>query len=152
MSIVAHAQQRIIGGSTANITERPYQAAVFVDGDFEGGGVIISNRWILTAAHVVDGHSYSDIEVYFGSTNLNNASSVTARRVIVHEDYNDDLQTQDIALIELHLYLLVQPDKLSRCLQKLILLEEQLLLFPDGDDVSGLTQIPNLCRNYTSQM
>ena len=101
MSIVAHAQQRIIGGSTANITERPYQAAVFVDGDFEGGGVIISNRWILTAAHVVDGHSYSDIEVYFGSTNLNNASSVTARRVIIHEDYNDDLQTQDIALIEL---------------------------------------------------
>lgn len=53
MSMVVHAQQRIIGGSAVNITERPYQAAVFVNGTFNGGGVIISNRWILTAAHVV---------------------------------------------------------------------------------------------------
>ena len=68
MSMVVHAQQRIIGGSAVNITERPYQAAVFVNGTFNGGGVIISNRWILTAAHVVAGlyDSYSDVKVYTG--------------------------------------------------------------------------------------
>lgn len=68
MSMVAYAQQRIIGGSAVNVTERPYQAAVFVNGIFNGGGVIISNRWILTAAHVVAGlyDSYSDVKVYTG--------------------------------------------------------------------------------------
>ncbi len=44
MSIVTHAQQRIIGGSAVNITERPYQVAVLINGTFTGGGVIIGNK------------------------------------------------------------------------------------------------------------
>ena len=104
MSMVAYAQQRIIGGSAVNVTERPYQAAVFVNGIFNGGGVIISNRWILTAAHVVAGlyDSYSDVKVYTGYTNLNNATNpIPARNIISHRLYNPVSQTQDIALIEL---------------------------------------------------
>ncbi len=31
LSIVVQAQQRIIGGSTANITERPYQVAIYAN-------------------------------------------------------------------------------------------------------------------------
>ena len=44
------AQLKIIGGSAVDITQRPYQAAIFVNGQFNGGGVILNNQWILTAA------------------------------------------------------------------------------------------------------
>lgn len=50
---VANAQLRIIGGSAVDISQRPYQAAIFINGTFAGGGVIISPYYILTAAHVV---------------------------------------------------------------------------------------------------
>lgn len=85
LSIVVQAQQRIIGGSTANITERPYQAAIYVNGTFNGGGVIIGSRWILTAAHVVRNQSADKIQIYTGYTNLNNATTRSAaKRVIIH--------------------------------------------------------------------
>lgn len=66
------AQQRIIGGSAVDISQRPYQAAIFIDGQFAAGGVIINNQWILTAAHVVHNRSVSSITVSTGYTNLNN--------------------------------------------------------------------------------
>lgn len=100
MSIVTHAQQRIIGGSAVNITERPYQVAVLINGTFTGGGVIIGNKWILTAAHVVNGRSASQIQICSGHTNLNNADRSSVRRIIINEDYFDD-ETSDIALLEL---------------------------------------------------
>lgn len=72
-----HAQQKIIGGSAVDISQRPFQAAVFIDGNFSGGGVIINNQWILTVAHVTkraDGSlaPVSSIKVSTGYTNLNN--------------------------------------------------------------------------------
>lgn len=50
------AQQRIIGGYTVDISDRPFQAFVACNNGNRynvGGGVIISPQWILTAAHVV---------------------------------------------------------------------------------------------------
>lgn len=63
---ILHAQQRIIGGSAVDISQRPYQAAIFTDGEFNGGGVILNNQWILTAAHVINGYSASSISVCTG--------------------------------------------------------------------------------------
>lgn len=44
LCISIHAQQRIIGGSAVDISQRPYQAAIFIDGQFAAGGVIINNQ------------------------------------------------------------------------------------------------------------
>lgn len=97
-----HAQQKIIGGSPVDITQRPYQAAVFVNGTFNGGGVIIADQWILTAAHVVKGYSASAITVSTGYTNLNNDTRrSTVSEVIIHADYNPTSIVNDIALIKL---------------------------------------------------
>lgn len=49
-------QERIIGGYAVDISQRPFQAAVYTNYNNPysfGGGVIISNEWIITAAHVV---------------------------------------------------------------------------------------------------
>lgn len=99
-----HAQQRIIGGSAVDISQRPYQAAIFANGEFIAGGVIINNQWILTAAHVVHNRSTSSITVSTGYTNLNNdpaRSSVS--QIYKHPSYiySNDPVPYDIALIKL---------------------------------------------------
>lgn len=45
--------QRIIGGSEAPQHTIPWQTMLSVDGQ-RAGGMVISDRWILTAAHVLD--------------------------------------------------------------------------------------------------
>lgn len=42
---------RIIGGQTVDITDFPYQTALFLSNSYRCGGIIISEKWILTAAH-----------------------------------------------------------------------------------------------------
>ena len=87
-SVKLMAQLRIVGGSAVDISQRPYQAAVFVDGVFNGGGVIISSRYILTAAHVVNGYSSSRIRVSVGHTNLNlDYNRLNVSKINVHEKY-----------------------------------------------------------------
>lgn len=101
-TVYSFSQERIIGGTTANITDRPYQAAIFINGQFNGGGVIVGNKWILTAAHVVYGRSASSITVSTGYTNLNDDNDRSSvRNVIVHE-YYPETNIYDIALLELN--------------------------------------------------
>lgn len=89
-SIIVNAQLRIIGGSAVDISQRPYQAAVFINGLFNGGGVVISPYHILTAAHVVcyEGTTSpipaSSIEVSVGCTNLYYCSKRSVQSVTVH--------------------------------------------------------------------
>lgn len=100
IGVSSYAQQRIIGGSAIDISQRPFQAAIFIDGKFSGGGVIINNQWILTAAHVTqraDGSSApaSSIKASTGYTNLNNDTQKSSvSQVIRHSN-------ADIALVKL---------------------------------------------------
>lgn len=45
---------RIVGGSTATRNQFPYQVALIINNSGFCGGSIISNTWVLTAAHCVD--------------------------------------------------------------------------------------------------
>ncbi|XP_049794563.1 transmembrane protease serine 9-like [Schistocerca nitens] len=51
---------RIIGGSSANIANYPWQLSFQYGGSHICGASIISSNWALTAAHCVDGMSLSD--------------------------------------------------------------------------------------------
>lgn len=106
MSLLA--QSRIIGGYPVNISQRPYQAAINVNGSFNGGGVIINSEWILTAAHVVRDannvtYSPNKVTVCTGYTDLLQSyiPVTSVSQIIVHPDYNPSTFTDDIALIKL---------------------------------------------------
>lgn len=91
---ILHAQQRIIGGQSIDISEAPYQVAIFADNSF-GGGVIINNQWILTAAHVVRNISMSSIDISMGYTNpRSDMNRCKVSQVILHNE-------GDIALLKL---------------------------------------------------
>ena len=46
---------RIVGGIEATPHSWPHQVALFIDDMYFCGGSLISNEWVLTAAHCMDG-------------------------------------------------------------------------------------------------
>lgn len=104
VTLVCNAQNRIIGGSNATIQERPFQAAVFMNGQFNGGGVIINEHWILTAAHVVRNYvsQPSRYTVKYGSTYLDQCNTANVNEIILHPGFQilpNGSSVNDIALV-----------------------------------------------------
>jgi secreted trypsin-like serine protease len=82
----------IIGGSYIDIKETPYQVSMKVDGIHHCGGSIISDRWILTAAHCISYFSTgtinkSRITIHAGVTNQTDSTkgqTIQAQTVFIH--------------------------------------------------------------------
>merc|ERR1712051_531388 len=52
---------KIVGGHEAAHHEWPWQVALFVDDAWFCGGSLISDEWVMTAAHCADGAGYFDV-------------------------------------------------------------------------------------------
>lgn len=95
----------ILGGSQIDIKKVPYQVSLELLGfGHFCGGSIISDRWILTAAHCLSGQSASDIIVHAGATdqtNNNIGQRIQAQTLYVHPSYNISTLDNDVALIYL---------------------------------------------------
>lgn len=48
-------QLRVVGGRASQPKAWPFLVAIYKDGKFYCGGVILNELWILTAAHCLDG-------------------------------------------------------------------------------------------------
>jgi secreted trypsin-like serine protease len=103
-------QGRIVGGWAASMGQLPWQAALLVSviPDNERaqfcGGTLISDTWVVTAAHCVDGGTTTaQVDILAGEISLRStaAKRVSVKRIVVHSDYNPETMDNDIALIEL---------------------------------------------------
>ena len=99
---------RIVGGAAAGPEAWPWQAALQKEGSGGTGfrqfcgGAVIAPRWVLTAAHCVDGEAAEDLRVLVGTHDLEEGGQrIRVKSVRVHEAYRQSPIENDIALLEL---------------------------------------------------
>ncbi|GJQ80498.1 hypothetical protein Trydic_g12390 [Trypoxylus dichotomus] len=95
---------RILGGTIAENGAYPFMASLrLLPNEHFCGGSIISNLWVLTAAHCMSGETFSRIKVVVG-TNMLDSGGVSARiqAVVMHPNFmNRGIRPNDIALVRL---------------------------------------------------
>uniref|UniRef100_A0A8D1USM2 Complement C1r n=1 Tax=Sus scrofa TaxID=9823 RepID=A0A8D1USM2_PIG len=118
-------KQRIIGGRKAKPGSFPWQAFTNIYG--HGGGALLGDRWILTAAHTLKPKEYDEqnnasVDVFLGHVNVDEITKLgnhPVRRFIIHPDYRQEDSHSfegDIALLELENSVTLGPDILPICL------------------------------------
>lgn len=109
----------IVGGEDAE-REYPWMVALYYNGYFTCGGVLVSNNWVMTAAHCVyeaddnsgnaTAYDAANFSVVIGeSTHYSFTSSATSAgvdvydisEVVIHTGYDNDSYDNDIALLRL---------------------------------------------------
>ncbi|KAM5271733.1 transmembrane protease serine 11D [Ctenodactylus gundi] len=100
--LITLSEERIIGGTIVDEGDWPWQVSLRVNGAHHCGGVLISNTWILTAAHCF--RSYSNPQQWtatFGISTINPQLRVRVRTISIHSDYNAATHENDIAAVQL---------------------------------------------------
>ena len=98
-------EEFIVGGSPAADGAWPWQVRLLDSMDPQSGfcgGSLISDQWVLTAAHcvVMDDGPIDSVVVGYGSTQQSKLKLVPSAKIIVHPDYMKENHA-DLALIKL---------------------------------------------------
>uniref|UniRef100_A0A3Q4N0Z4 ST14 transmembrane serine protease matriptase n=1 Tax=Neolamprologus brichardi TaxID=32507 RepID=A0A3Q4N0Z4_NEOBR len=121
---------RIVGGQNAELGEWPWQVSLhFSTNGPTCGASIISNTWLLSAAHCFRNKDPSKWQSYSGMQNQfshDNVQSRKLKRIIPHPLYNQMTSDYDIALLELS-----EPLQFANTIQP-ICLPDSSHVFPAG--------------------
>ncbi|NXE88534.1 TM11E protease, partial [Menura novaehollandiae] len=140
--------ERIIGGQRAREGEWPWQASIQLDGTHRCGASIISNTWLVTAAHCFrGGRDPRRWTASFGILLRPPKQKKFVRRIIVHERYGDVVldHEHDVAVVELASAIEFTSDVHSVCLP------EASHTFPDNIScfVTGWGALENDGERYS---
>jgi len=106
-SIFCLEEGRIIGGEEAGVKDAPWQVSLrnFLGGiSHFCGGTIISEEWVLTAAHCMDGLSIFQYDVMAGQHNIHlpdiHEEMRLIKKAIIHPNYTWNDKEFDIGLLQ----------------------------------------------------
>ena len=94
----------VIGGQAITIEQAPWQVLVLPGPSALCGGALIAERWVVTAAHCVQGVDPATVQVFAGVAAISQRSPQAAlpvSQVIVHPGFNASTYSNDVALIQL---------------------------------------------------
>ncbi|KAJ4432273.1 hypothetical protein ANN_20891 [Periplaneta americana] len=104
---------RVVGGTASKPGAWPWVVALYRDGQFHCGGVLLQESWVMTAAHCVDGFSQHYFEVQAGMLRRFSFSPAEqtqpVEHVILFERYDRSDMRNDLALVQLR-----EPLRLNR--------------------------------------
>ncbi|XP_012526488.3 transmembrane protease serine 11G [Monomorium pharaonis] len=104
----ARTKTKIAGGHPANPKEWPWMAALLRQGAIQYcGGVLITDRHVLTAAHCVYRFKLRDITVRLGEYDFTTSEETraldfTVSEIRIHRDFKLNTYEHDIAIIKIH--------------------------------------------------
>ncbi|XP_046411718.1 tryptase delta-like [Neodiprion fabricii] len=90
--------RRIINGQQANPADFPFLVRLVADGNLCGGS-IISNYWIVTAAHCIVRARCQAIEIYRSNWQLGQPPQIHAAQCVIHPQNDPRRYAFDVALI-----------------------------------------------------
>ena len=95
----------IVGGNTAADGEFPFLVRLYItidDATYLCGGSLLSDTWVITAAHCLVGATASGVSIRAGSNQKSSGGEViSASQIFTHPDYDNYSLDNDLALIEL---------------------------------------------------
>lgn len=148
---------RITNGELAKPGQFPYQVGlslIFGDKGAFCGGTLISDRWVLTAAHCTDGAD--GVTVYLGAIDIKDDNEKNQQRIytskaniVVHADWNPSTLRNDISLIKLPVKIefndFIQPATLPKMNGKYSTYEGDLVYASgwgkDSDTATGVSRL-----------
>ncbi|XP_063594956.1 ovochymase-2-like [Penaeus indicus] len=99
-------KMRLVGGSWSEINEYPWMVALLYKGHFYCGGTLISDRYVLTAAHCIEGVNVNNLRVMVGDHVRSFPIETKSRDYqavysVYHHEFNRSTYNHDIGLVKL---------------------------------------------------
>ncbi|XP_037794678.1 proclotting enzyme-like isoform X2 [Penaeus monodon] len=99
-------KMRLVGGNWAEINEYPWMVALLYKGHFYCGGTLISDRYVLTAAHCIEGVNVNNLRVMIGDHVRSFPIETKSRDYqavysVYHHEFNRSTYNHDIGLVKL---------------------------------------------------
>ncbi|XP_037070157.1 chymotrypsinogen B-like [Pollicipes pollicipes] len=147
--LTARSDNKIFGGEDAGPNEWPWMVFVVVASGGSSsfcGGTIISQNYVLTAAHCFDNMPGATATLRFGSSDLTSPTTlaVLAESIILHPDFSTNSQGalfNDVALLKLPAPLTFSDDVRPICLPSF---SDRARAYPGTAEITGWGKLGNL--------
>ncbi|XP_028642638.1 transmembrane protease serine 11C isoform X2 [Grammomys surdaster] len=127
---IIHGGYKVAGGQDAEDGEWPWQASLQQNSVHRCGATLISNNWLVTAAHCFIGTANPKAwKVSFGLLLSKPQAQRAVKNIIIHENYSYPVHDNDIAVVRLSSPVLYKSNIRRACLP------EATQKFPPNSDV-----------------